>query len=72
LQTPGLEKLATNTIQSITHNKTSENQSDPSLSNSANAMSDIFGGLLPQTAGEDYEEEEFARQMKKRSRGRKR
>jgi len=72
LQTPGSEKLATNTNQSITQNKTSETQTNPSLSNTANAMSDIFGGLLPQTAGEDYEEEEFARQMKKRSKGRKR
>lgn len=72
LQSPGLEKAAANTNNSITHNKTSENQSYPSLSNTANAMSDIFGGLLPQTAGEDYEEDEFARQMKKRSKGRKR
>jgi len=72
LQTPGSEKLATNTNQSFTQNKISENQSNPSLSNAANAISDIFGGLPPQTAGEDYEEEEFARQMKKRSRGRKR
>jgi hypothetical protein len=71
LQIPGSEKLPTNTNQSIPH-KTSENQSNPSLSNTANAMSDIFGGLLPQTAGVDYEEEEFARQMKKRSKGRKR
>lgn len=72
LQTPGSEKLATNINQSITQNKIFENQTNPSLSNAANAMSDIFGGLLPQTAGEDYEEEAFARQMKKRSRGRKR
>jgi len=72
LQTQGSEKLATDSNQTITQNKLSENQSNPSLSNAANAMSDIFGGLLPQTAGEDYEEEEFARQMKKRSRGRKR
>ncbi|MEL1244008.1 conjugal transfer protein MobB [Flavobacterium sp. DGU11] len=72
LQTPISEILATNTNQSITQNKTSENQTNPSLSNAASAMSDIFGGLLPQTAGEDYEEDEFARQMKKRSRGRKR
>jgi hypothetical protein len=72
LQTPGSEKLATSTNQSITQNKTSENQTNPSLSNAANAMSEIFGGLLPQTAGEDYEEDEFARQMKKRSKGRKR
>ena len=72
IQTPGSEKLAINTNQSITGNKTSENQSNPSLSNAADAMSDIFGGLLPQTVGEDYEEEEFARQMKKRSKGRKR
>jgi hypothetical protein len=72
LQSPGLEKAAANTNNSITHNKTSENQSYQSLSNTANGMSDIFGGLLPQTAGEDYEEDEFARQMKKRSRGRKR
>jgi len=72
LQTPGSEKLATSTNQSIPQNKTSENQTNPSLSNAANAMSDIFGGLLPQTQVEDYEEEAFARQMKKRSRGRKR
>lgn len=72
LQTPGSEKLATNNNESITQKKTPENQSSPSLLSAANAMSDIFGGLLPQTAGEDYEEEAFARQMKKRSRGRKR
>ncbi|TRW24445.1 relaxase [Flavobacterium zepuense] len=72
LQTPGSERSATNTNQSITQNKTSENQTNPSLSNAANALSDIFGGLVPQTAGEDYEEDEFARQMKKRSKGRKR
>jgi len=72
LQTHGSEKLATHTNQFITQNKTSENQSNPSLSNAANPISDIFGGLLPQTAGEDYEEEAFARQMKKRSKGRKR
>jgi hypothetical protein len=72
LQTPSSEKLATNTHQFITHNKISENQSNPSLSNAGNAITDIFGGLLPQTAGEDYEEDAFARQMKKRSRGRKR
>jgi len=72
LQTPSSEKLATNTNQSFTQNKISENHSNPSLSNAANVMSDIFGGLLPQTAGEDYEEDEFARQMKKRSRGRNR
>jgi len=72
LQTPASQKLATNSNESIAQNKTSENQSNTSLSNAANAMSDIFGGLLPQTAGEDYEEEAFARQMKRRSRGRKR
>ena len=72
LQTSGSEKLTTNTNQSIPQNKTSTNQTIPSLSNAANAMSDIFSGLLPQTAGEDYEEEEFARRMKKRSKGRKR
>lgn len=49
---------------------TSENESiNPNLSNAANNMADIFGGLLPQTQGEDYEEEAFARQMKKKSRG---
>jgi hypothetical protein len=69
LQTPSSEKLATNTNQSITQNKTSENEINPSLSNAANTMSDIFGGLLPQTQGEDYEEEAFARQMKKKSKG---
>ena len=72
LQTPGSERSATNTNQSITQNKTSENQTNPSLLNAANALSDIFGGLVPQTAGEDYEEDEFARRMKKRSKGRKR
>jgi hypothetical protein len=72
LQTPGSEKLATNTNQFITQNKISEDQSNTSFSNAANVISDIFGGLLPQTAGEDYEEDEFARQMKRRSRGRKR
>ena len=72
LQAQGSEKSATNTNHSITHTKTSGNELNPSFSNAANAMSDIFGGLLPQTAGEDFEEDEFARQMKKRSKGRKR
>jgi len=72
LQAPSSEKTTDTTNQSIAEDKNSENQSNQSLSNTANGMSDIFGGLLPQTAGEDYEEEAFARQMKKRSRGRKR
>ncbi|PZR20774.1 MAG: relaxase [Flavobacterium psychrophilum] len=38
------------------------------LSHAANAISDIFGGLLPQAHGEDYEEEAFARQIKRKSR----
>ncbi len=48
----------------------SENEKiNQNLSEAANALSDIFGGLLPQTQGEDYEEEAFARQMKKKSKG---
>ncbi|MFP9118363.1 conjugal transfer protein MobB [Flavobacterium sp. RNTU_13] len=42
---------------------------NPGISDAANTMADIFGGLLPQTQGEDYEEEAFARQMKKKSKG---
>jgi hypothetical protein len=72
LQTPSLEKTANNINPAITQTKLSESESNSNLSNAANAISDIFGGLLPQTAGEDYEEDEFARQMKKRSKGRKR
>ncbi|WP_290806363.1 conjugal transfer protein MobB, partial [Flavobacterium sp.] len=54
----------------IGHNIISENEKiNPNLSEAANAMADIFGGLLPQTQGEDYEEEAFARQMKKKSKG---
>ncbi|WP_116786989.1 conjugal transfer protein MobB [Flavobacterium psychrotrophum] len=66
---PSSEKLATNTTHSVTQNKTTENQINPSLSNASNIISEIFGGLLPQTQGEDYEEEAFARQMKKKSKG---
>lgn len=72
LQTPGSEKTTNNINPAITQTKLSESESNTNLLNSASAMSDIFGGLLPQTQGEDYEEDEFARQMKKRSRGRKR
>jgi hypothetical protein len=54
----------------IGHNIISENEKiNPNLSEAANAMADIFGGLLPQTQGEDYEEEAFARQMKKKAKG---
>lgn len=54
----------------IRHNTISENEKiNPNLSDSAKALSDIFGGLLPQAQGEDYEEEAFARQMKKKSKG---
>jgi hypothetical protein len=52
---------------------TSENENiNTNLSNASNAISNIFSGLLPQTQGEDYEEEAFARQMKKKSRGMRR
>jgi hypothetical protein len=48
----------------------SENEKiNPNLSDAANAISEIFGALLPQAQGEDYEEEAFARQMKKKSKG---
>ncbi|RYJ45423.1 conjugal transfer protein MobB [Flavobacterium beibuense] len=48
----------------------SENEkTNPNLSEVANTLSDIFSGLLPQTQGEDHEEEAFARQMKKKSKG---
>ncbi len=59
-----------NTIPAIGHNTLLENEKkNPSPSDATNALSDIFGGLLPQTQGEDYEEEAFARQMKKKSKG---
>jgi hypothetical protein len=49
---------------------TSENESiNTNLSDAANTMADIFGGFLTQTQDEDYEEEAFARQMKKKSKG---
>jgi len=72
LQTHSSEKTKNNINPAITQTKLSEIESKTYLLNSASAISDIFGGLLPQTTGEDYEEEEFARQMKKRSKGRKR
>ncbi|MFP9114642.1 conjugal transfer protein MobB [Flavobacterium sp. RHBU_3] len=51
-------------------NRSAENEKiNSNLSDAANALSDIFGGLLPQTQREDYEEEAFARQMKKKSKG---
>ena len=60
----------TNTNPAIGNKTTSENESiNPNLPDAANVLSEIFGGLLPQTQGEDYEEEAFARQMKKKSRG---
>lgn len=60
-----------NTNPAIGHNTLTVNEKiNPSLFDAANTLSDIFGGLLPQTQAEDYEEEEaFARQMKKKSKG---
>ena len=61
---------SSNTNPAIEHNTSSQSEKiNPNLSDAANALSDIFGGLLPQTQGEDYEEEAFARQMKKKSKG---
>ena len=58
------------TSQVMKQSPFSENEKiNPNLSDAANAMVDIFGGLLPQTQGEDHEEEAFARQMKKKSKG---
>ncbi|WP_348680310.1 conjugal transfer protein MobB, partial [Flavobacterium coralii] len=58
------------TSQGMKQSGLSENEKiNPNLSDAANAISDIFGGLLPQTHSEDYEEEAFARQMKKKSKG---
>ncbi|WP_116787009.1 conjugal transfer protein MobB [Flavobacterium psychrotrophum] len=63
------EKLV-NTHPVVGNITASENESiNPNLSEAANDMADIFGGLLPQTKGEDYEEEAFAWQMKKKSKG---
>jgi hypothetical protein len=72
LQIPDLEKLPKNINPEISLDKFLENKSNQSFPGAASALSDIFGGWLPQAQGEDYEEEAFARQMKKRSRGRKR
>jgi len=59
-----------NTNPAIGHNTLTENEKiNPSLSDAANTIADIFGGLLPQAQGEDYEEEVFARQMKKKPKG---
>lgn len=67
LENPSDVKSA-NINPAIGHNIISENEKiNPNLSYAANNLSDIFGGLLPQTQGEDYEEEAFARQMKKKS-----
>nr|WP_322626063.1 conjugal transfer protein MobB [uncultured Flavobacterium sp.] len=61
---------SSNTNPAIEHNTSSQSEKiNPNLSDAANALSDIFGGLLPQTQGEDFEEEAFARQMKKKSKG---
>jgi len=69
LQNPNDIK-SSNTNPAIEHNTSSQSEKiNPNLSDAANAISDIFGGLLPQTQAEDYEEEAFARQMKKKSRG---
>jgi hypothetical protein len=69
LQNPNDVK-STNTSFITRLNKPAENEKvNPNLSDAANALSDIFGGLLPQAQGEDYEEEAFARQMKKKSKG---
>jgi hypothetical protein len=69
LQNPNDIK-SSNTNPAIEHNTSSQSEKiNPNLSDAANALSDIFGGLLPQTQGEDYEEEAFERQMKKKSKG---
>ena len=61
---------SSNTNPAIEHNTSSQSEKiNPNLSDAANAISEIFGGLLPQAQGEDYEEEAFARQMKKKSKG---
>ncbi|RYY36969.1 MAG: relaxase [Sphingobacteriaceae bacterium] len=61
---------STNTNSAIKQIPFSETKDiNPNLPEVANTLSDIFGGLLPQTQGEDYEEEVFARQMKKKSKG---
>jgi hypothetical protein len=69
LQNPNDVK-STNTSFTIGLNRSAENEKiNSNLSDAANVLSDIFGGLLPQTQGEDYGEEAFARQMKKKSKG---
>ena len=61
---------SSNSNPAIEHNTSSQSEKiNPKLSDAANAISDIFGGLLPQVQGEDYEEEAFARQMEKKSKG---
>ena len=68
LPNPNVKSSDTNPL--LKRSPLSENEKiNPNLSEAANALSDIFGGLLPQTQGEDYEEEAFARQMKKKSKG---
>ena len=69
LQDPNDVK-STNTSLMSGLNRPAENEKiNPNPSDATNTLSDIFGSLLPQTQGEDYEEEAFARQMKKKSRG---
>ncbi|MXN90947.1 relaxase/mobilization nuclease domain-containing protein [Flavobacterium sp. Sd200] len=69
LQNPNDVK-STNTSLMSGLNRPAENEKiNSNLSDAANALSDIFGGLLPQAQGEDYDEEAFARQMKKKSKG---
>ena len=59
-----------NTNPVIERNRPAINEKiNPNLSGAASVISDLFGGILPQTQGEDYEEEAFARQMKKKARG---
>jgi hypothetical protein len=69
LQNPNDIK-SSNTNPAIEHNTSTQSEKiNLNLSDAANSLSEIFGGLLPQTQGEDYEEEAFARQMKKKSKG---
>lgn len=69
LQNPNdIKSLNTNPL--MKKSPLSENEKiHPNLSDAANTISEIFGGILSQTQGEDYEEDAFARQMKKKSKG---
>jgi len=60
------------TINIFPENAESAEIDSPSISSAMDTLEEMFGGWLPQAAGDNYEEESFAWRMKKRSKKRKR